>query len=82
MNCRQFRLNTKSFADSHGIDFSEYFADELIELSALEDAGLVEFNTHEIIVPVKGRLLVRRVAMAFDRHLKESQSLGTYSKVL
>ena len=78
----QFSLNTKSFADSHGIDFSEYFADELIELSALEDAGLLEFNTHEIIIPVKGRLLVRRVAMTFDRHLKESQSLGTYSKVL
>ena len=78
----QFRLNTQSFADSYGINFSEYFADELTELRVLEDAGLVKFNAHEIIVPIKGRLLVRRVAMTFDRHLKESQSLGTYSKVL
>ena len=78
----QFRLNTKSFADSHRIDFSEYFADELTELKVLEDAGLVKLNAHEIIVPIKGRLLARRVAMAFDRRLRESQSLGSYSKVL
>jgi hypothetical protein len=27
-------------------------------------------------------LLARRVAMTFDRHLRESQAKGTYSKVL
>jgi len=35
-----------------------------------------------MVVPIKGRLLARRVAMTFDRHLRESQARGTYSKVL
>jgi len=54
----------------------------LEELRDLEDAGLLEWDGEKIIVPMKGRLLVRRVAMAFDRHLRESQARGTYSKVL
>ena len=78
----QFTLNTKVFADDHHIDFSQYFKTELEELKGLEKAGLVEWQGANITVPIKGRLLARRVAMTFDRHLRESQVIGTYSKVL
>ena len=78
----QFSIDTQSFASLYGINFSEYFAKELKELKTLEVAGLVKLETHQIIVPFKGRLLARRVAIVFDRHLRESKFLGTYSKVV
>jgi len=78
----QFSLDIDQFSQVHGLDFRSYFKLELEELRDLEDAGLLEWDGEKIIVPMKGRLLVRRVAMAFDRHLRESQARGTYSKVL
>jgi len=78
----QFALDTKAFASSHQIDFAKYFQVELEELKDLEQAGLLEWRQDDIYVPTKGRLLARRVAMTFDRHLRESQAKGTYSKVL
>ena len=78
----QFSLDAKSFAGAHGINFPEYFAIEYQELKTLEDAGLVVLNNYDITVPIKGRLLARRVAMVFDRHLRQSKPFGIYSKVL
>ena len=78
----QFALNTTVFASDHQIDFQDYFKTELEELKDLEQAGLLEWRNGDIVVPIKGRLLARRVAMTFDRHLRESQARGTYSKVL
>jgi oxygen-independent coproporphyrinogen-3 oxidase len=78
----QFALDTKAFAASHQIDFPNYFKTEIEELKHLEEAGLLDWEGESILVPTKGRLLARRVAMTFDRHLRESQAKGTYSKVL
>jgi oxygen-independent coproporphyrinogen III oxidase len=78
----QFALDTEEFAKSHQIDFKSYFKTEIEELKHLEEAGLLEWQGATMVVPIKGRLLARRVAMTFDRHLRESQAKGTYSKVL
>ena len=78
----QFSLDTKVFAALHKIDFDSYFHSELEELKELEEAGLLEWHGANLVVPIKGRLLARRVAMSFDRHLRESKAKGTYSKVL
>ena len=78
----QFSLDTKQFAADHQINFQNYFKTEIDELKELEQAGLLEWRENDIYVPIKGRLLARRVAMTFDRHLRESQARGTYSKVL
>jgi oxygen-independent coproporphyrinogen III oxidase len=78
----QFSLDTKVFAALHKIDFESYFHSELEELKELEEAGLLEWHGANLVVPIKGRLLARRVAMSFDRHLRESKAKGTYSKVL
>jgi len=78
----QFALNTKIFAKTHQINFSHYFKIEIEELKGLEQAGLLEWQGAIMQVPIKGRLLARRVAMTFDRHLRESQAVGSYSKVL
>ncbi len=78
----QFALNTKTFAKAHQINFSHYFKIEIEELKGLEQAGLLEWQGTNMLVPIKGRLLARRVVMTFDRHLRESQAVGSYSKVL
>ena len=54
----------------------------MLELKELEEAGLLEWDGEVINIPTKGRLLVRRVAMAFDRHLREASTQAKYSKVV
>ena len=78
----QFELDTAGFAKHHGIDFTTYFEREIIELKELEQAGLLRWEGAKIVVPTKGRLLVRRVAMTFDRHLRDVKTEARYSKVV
>ena len=78
----QFSLDTEQFAKSHQIDFPVYFKTEIEELKDIERAGLLEWQGTTILVPIKGRLLARRIAMTFDLHLRKSIAKGTYSKVL
>ncbi|MBU3600563.1 oxygen-independent coproporphyrinogen III oxidase [Polynucleobacter sp. 30F-ANTBAC] len=78
----QFELDTVSFAKNHTINFETYFAAEIEELKGLEEAGLLVWQNKKIVIPTKGRLLVRRVAMTFDRHLRDSKTEAKYSKVV
>jgi len=78
----QFYLDTKDFAQKYRLDFATYFSDELEELKELEQAGLMEWQGDVIHIPTKGRLLVRRVAMAFDAHLRKNKMTANYSKVV
>src|SRR5215212_9117457 len=52
---------------AHPVTFGDYFATELQELKAFEDAGLVEFEPHGFRVTSRGWYLVRAIAMVFDR---------------
>jgi oxygen-independent coproporphyrinogen-3 oxidase len=78
----QFQLDTESFAKNHQIDFETYFSRELPELKELEQFGLLEWQGKKMYVPNKGRLLVRRVAMVFDKHLRDVQTEAKYSRVV
>ena len=53
----------------HAIVFKEYFADALARLQPLEDDGLVRVEPGRIRVTARGRLLLRNIAMCFDRYL-------------
>jgi oxygen-independent coproporphyrinogen-3 oxidase len=53
------------------IDFDGYFAAELEALRPLEADGLVEITTDGVLVTHTGRLLLRNIAMVFDRYLRE-----------
>ncbi len=53
----------------HGITFSEYFEDAIHRLGPLQDDGLVRFEPGRIIATAQGRLLLRNIAMCFDRYL-------------
>ncbi|WP_165987480.1 oxygen-independent coproporphyrinogen III oxidase [Caballeronia sp. SBC1] len=65
----QFSLRFDALEAVYGIRFETAFASELERLKPLEADGLVKVNHDGIEVLPAGRLLVRNVAMIFDRYL-------------
>lgn len=53
----------------HGIRFDEYFTEALTKLTMLAADGLVTVSTREIKATDRGQLLLRLLAMCFDRYL-------------
>ncbi len=51
------------------IDFRAYFAEALENLRPLVEDGLVRIEPQRIVATSRGRLLVRNMAMCFDRYL-------------
>ncbi|MFZ1444684.1 MAG: oxygen-independent coproporphyrinogen III oxidase [Candidatus Dechloromonas phosphoritropha] len=77
-----FELSIESIESAHLIDFHQYFAAELDDLKEMERAGLLEVERDWITVLPPGRLLVRIIAMAFDRYLRADRQRTRYSKVI
>jgi oxygen-independent coproporphyrinogen-3 oxidase len=77
-----FELSMKSFEIAHLVDFRSYFADELADLRQMEAAGLVKVEGEWISVQPAGRLLVRAIAMVFDRYLRADRERTRYSRVI
>jgi oxygen-independent coproporphyrinogen-3 oxidase len=77
-----FRVSIESIELAHLVEFNTYFAAELEALRPLADDGLVELGSDWIVVTPKGRLLVRAVAMVFDRYLRQARERASYSKVI
>jgi oxygen-independent coproporphyrinogen III oxidase len=77
-----FRVSIESIELSYLVDFRRHFAPELHMLKKLADEGLVEVQPDWIVVTPKGRLLVRAIAMLFDRYLREARERASYSKVI
>jgi oxygen-independent coproporphyrinogen-3 oxidase len=77
-----FELDFAAVEAAHGIAFADYFAPELAALKPLADDGLVEVSDRGLSVTARGRLLVRTIAMPFDRHLREARERTQYSKVI
>jgi oxygen-independent coproporphyrinogen-3 oxidase len=55
----------------YGIDFGTYFADALKRLAPLAADGLVRHEPGLILATTRGRLLLRNIAMCFDRYLDQ-----------
>jgi oxygen-independent coproporphyrinogen-3 oxidase len=62
-------LDYRDLGRRHVIDFTAYFADALAHLRPLEDDGLVELAADGLRATSHGRLLLRIIAMCFDRYL-------------
>ncbi len=62
-------VDVASIQQQHGIDFGAYFGAELAQLQTLADEGLVRLTHGEIVATPAGRLLLRNIAMCFDRYL-------------
>ena len=55
----------------YAIDFDTYFADALLQLEPLAEDGLVRREPGRILATTRGRLLLRNIAMCFDRYLSQ-----------
>jgi len=58
----------------HDIDFDAYFADSMARLLPLAADGLVSFDGSRIVATSRGRLMLRIIAMCFDRYLATQTS--------
>lgn len=77
-----FELSIESIEIAHLIDFKSYFAAELADLREMEVAGLLSIDDQWITVEPKGRILVRVIAMVFDKYLRSDRERVRYSKVI
>ena len=77
-----FELDFAALGAQYGIAFADYFAPDLASLAPLAADGLVVLTDRDVKVTMRGRLLVRTVAMHFDRYLREAQQKAQYSRVI
>lgn len=61
-------LDREDIGRTYGIDFDNYFADELRRLNRYAQDGLVALSTDRITLTPRGRLLVKNVAACFDAY--------------
>ena len=78
----QFVIHKEQIEQKFKIKFDDYFAFEIKNLRHFAEEGLVELHPDRIVVTPKGKLLVRAVAMNFDRYLREDERVRRYSKIV
>ena len=76
-----FKLDINQFMTTQGIDFGQYFEDEIEQLKIMQDDGLLKIDRDAITILPPGRLLIRNICMTFDAHLKDNQK-NRFSKVI
>ena len=78
----QGRVDFASIERAHAIRMQDYFSSELAALAPLEASGLVAREPGAIVVTPLGWYFVRRVAMAFDRHLATDRAHEQFSRLV
>lgn len=81
------RIDKRRIETEHGVDFDATFAHELEELRVPAADGLVVLGEDELTLTRIGQVLMRNVAVPFDRYLRERKARGesggsTFSKTL
>ena len=66
----QAEVRILSLEQRFKIDFAQYFASALERLGPLASDGLVLLGPERIAATARGRLLLRNIAMCFDRYLQ------------
>lgn len=81
----QGEIDVTAIERRYYIDFAEYFAAGLDRLQTLVDDGLVTIEAERITATSRGRLLLRIIAMCFDRYHDPSaqpEQRPRYSRVI
>lgn len=78
----QFTLDFAMIERQWDIHFGDYFEHELRQLQKLADAGLMTLSSRGLQVLPRGRLLIRNIAMVFDRYLDKGQPLVRFSRTI
>lgn len=66
-------LTFADFNRRYGIDFHNYFAEELTQLREMAADGLIALDSFGLELTELGRRLMRNVAMVFDAHLQQRE---------
>ncbi len=80
-----FKLRLSDIEEQFGIQFRDYFRDELARLEPMMADGLVSLSSDDLLeVLPKGKLLIRNICMQFDHYLHqpEMKEKPLYSKVI
>ncbi|MGB0127934.1 MAG: coproporphyrinogen III oxidase, partial [Rhodocyclaceae bacterium] len=77
-----FEIDIAKVEREYGIDFASYFAPDLADLQTMAKEELIALDDKRITVLPRGRMLVRVIAMAFDRYLRYERAHARYSKVI
>ena len=80
-----FKLRFSDIEEQFGIQFRDYFRDELARLKPMMADGLVSLSSDGLLeVLPKGKLLIRNICMQFDHYLNqpEMKEKPLYSKVI
>ncbi len=77
-------IDRTAIEERYDIEFEHYFGGALASLGALEKDGLVEIGEERINVTSRGRLLLRMIAMCFDRyiHASAAQERPRHSRII
>ncbi len=75
-------LSFDDFGAEHGIDFRRYFADEIKRLEPLVEDELIDLDDAGVAITQKGRLLLRSIAMVFDRYIDQAENDNRFSKAI
>ena len=76
-------LDRAAFASKWQIDFDNYFAESLHDLTEVEKDGLVQIQPDWIKVTDIGRIFLRNIAMCFDAYLKQpAEEKPRYSRTV
>jgi oxygen-independent coproporphyrinogen III oxidase len=74
-------LDFSAMSEKLGVDFVDYFEQEIESLADMEDDGLIEKNDAGLVVTDLGRLLIRNIAMRFDAYVP-TRTEARFSKTI
>ena len=77
-----FELEFYAIEDRWHIVLREYFEAEWHDLEHMQADGLLELSPERLTILPAGRLLVRHVAMVFDRYLRADRDRSGYSRII
>jgi oxygen-independent coproporphyrinogen-3 oxidase len=75
-------VNFDTIGEQEGIDFRDYFAKEIERLKPLAADDLIELDDNGVTITPKGRLLLRSIAMVFDRYIDQKENDNRFSKAI
>lgn len=77
-----FDLDMAKMDEKLGIQFEEYFAEDLKLLQTFIDDKLVEVVDRKITISPTGRLLIRNICMCFDLYYRQKARQQQFSRVI
>jgi oxygen-independent coproporphyrinogen-3 oxidase len=77
-----FSLDKQAVEQEFGVQFDQYFAEDLALLKNFIADELVEVTGQSIRVTARGRLLIRNICMCFDKYLRDRARQQQFSRVI